>query len=99
MSFALWDARAGGNQLDQTTPLGGVQVVEGQFSVELDFGASEFDNSNRWLEIVVEGVMLSPRQPITRAPYAIQTRGIFVDENIYSKVVGDDQIKQIISKP
>lgn len=81
MIFSLWDARIGGNQLGQVTPLGGVQVVQGKFNVELDFGANVFDNSNRWLEISVDGFTLVPRTAITRSPYSIQTRGIFVNEN------------------
>ena len=81
MSFALWDSLAGGAQIGSTISLRGVQVTEGRFAVELDFGADAFDNSARWLEIMVGANTLTPRQPITRTPYAIQTRGIQVDEN------------------
>ena len=75
MEFSLWDAEVGG------TPIGGllrvVPVVDAKFKAELDFGGAAFDNSPRWLEHAVNGVPLSPRTPITRAPYAIQTRGHF----------------------
>jgi hypothetical protein len=80
MTFSLWNASAGGAQVGSSLALLDVPVSEGLFTVELDFGADAFDNSARWLEIVVEGTTLSPRQPITRAPYAIQTRGIFVSD-------------------
>ena len=65
----------------------GVSVVAGKFTVDLDFGADAFDNSNRWLEVVVEGTSLEPRNLISRVPYAIQTRGIFVDDN-YNVAIG-----------
>ena len=81
LDFALFDALSGGNQIGSPVMFNGHLVVEGLFTVELDFGASAFDNSSRWLEISVNGSELSPRQPITRSPYSIQTRGIFVDEN------------------
>ncbi len=81
MSFSLWDAIVGGSQIDSNNVFNSVLVVDGKFSVELDFGAESFDNSDRWLNIVVNGNTLSPRQPITRAPLAIQTRGVFVDQN------------------
>ena len=79
--FMLWDALAGGNQVGPPIVINDVQVFGGRFTVELDYGADAFDNSGRWLEIVVEGATLSPRQPVTRSPYSIQTRGIFVDAN------------------
>ena len=84
MDFSLWDALSAGNQIGSTNMINGVLVTDGKFSVELDFDASAFNNSDRWLEIAVEGTTLSPRNPITRAPYAIQTRGINVasDEDV-----------------
>jgi hypothetical protein len=81
LQFGLWDADAGGSQIGATQIASGVQVVDGKFTVELDFGASAFDNSGRWLEITVNGFTLAPRTPITRSPYSIQTRGIFVDDD------------------
>ena len=80
MSFSLWDALSTGNQIGSSIPINPVPVSDGKFTVQLDFGANAFDNSGRWLEIVVDGFTLSPRQAITRSPYSIQTRGIFVDE-------------------
>jgi hypothetical protein len=62
-----------------------VGVTNGLFTVPLDFGASVFDGSTRWLEIGVRGfnastnvntnayVVLSPRQMLTSVPYAIQS--------------------------
>ena len=79
VDFSLWDAPAAGNQIDVTNTFNSLPILEGQFTAELNFGASAFDNNDRWLEITVDGVPLVPRQPITRTPYAIQTRGIFVD--------------------
>ncbi len=84
MDFSLLDALSGGSQVGSTVSVNGQGVADGLFSVELDFGANAFDGSQRWLEIVVEGTTLTPRQAMTRSPYSIQTRGIFVDadENI-----------------
>jgi len=81
LAFDLWDAAAAGNQIGATVDLGAVDVVDGLFTVELDFGAGALDGSARWLEIEVDGQTLAPRQPLTRSPYAIQTRGLFVDGN------------------
>jgi len=78
MTFRLYSAVTGGSLLGVAGF--GVQVDDGVFTAELDFGANDFNNTDRWLEIIVNGTTLSPRQPITRSPYAIQTRGIFVSE-------------------
>ena len=62
-----------------------VGVTNGLFTVTLDFGASVFNGSTRSLEIGVRSfntttnvntnayVVLSPRQTLTSAPYAIQS--------------------------
>ena len=81
LDFTLFDALSGGAQVGSTIVMNGTQVTDGLLTVELDFGASAFDNTGRWLEIAVNGSTLIPRQPITRSPYSIQTRGIFVDDN------------------
>src|SRR5262249_33438333 len=47
-----------------------VTVSAGLFTVSLDFGASVFNGTARWLEISVNATVLSPRQPLTIAPFA-----------------------------
>lgn len=75
-TFELYDALIGGNQIGITESASGIVVTEGVFSVQLDFGSSAFNGSDRWLEIGVNdcagGVTtpLSPRQTITPAAYA-----------------------------
>ena len=81
MEFILWDAPAAGNLIGSMA-FGSVDVNNGRFTVELDFGPNAFDGDERWLELEVEDVILSPRQKITAAPYATfssNTRGLFVD--------------------
>jgi len=54
-------------------------VTNGAFIVTLNFGATVFDGSDRWLEIAVRNygntnayTALAPLQPITSTPYAIR---------------------------
>jgi hypothetical protein len=77
--FKLYDANSAGNKLGQDVNKPEVDVIDGYFTVELDFG-SVFDGNNRWLGIGVRpGVQsdpniyttLSPRQKITPTPYAL----------------------------
>jgi len=85
--FSLWDAASGGAQIGATVPASAVAVDDGRFTAALDFGAAAFDGDARWLEIAVDDpsntgtfTTLTPRQPLSAAPYALQTRGIFVDD-------------------
>ncbi|MEE4270135.1 MAG: hypothetical protein V2I67_00575, partial [Thermoanaerobaculales bacterium] len=85
--FSLWDAASGGAQIGATVPVNSVAVADGRFTTSLDFGAAAFDGDARWLEIAVDypsgtgsPTTLSPRQPLSATPYALQTRGIFVDD-------------------
>ena len=74
--FMLFDAASVGSQVGVTATEENLDVVEGYFTVELDFGAV-FDGTALWLEIWVRpgastGVyqQLLPRQPLTAVPYA-----------------------------
>lgn len=70
LEFRLYDQLAGGDQIGAAQTCPACPVEGGLFQVQLNFGASAFDGSSRWLEIRVEGVALSPRQRITVAPVA-----------------------------
>ena len=69
-----------GNQQGETIHVNDVDVIDGYFAVELNFGSEVFDGNNRWLQIGVrqgdvndpnEYIALSPLQQITPTPYAI----------------------------
>jgi len=86
LQFKLYDAPD-----DEGIQLGGdvnkpdVDIIDGYFTVELDFGSDVFDGNSVWLDIGVRPgdvndayTVLYPRHQITAVPYALQTRGIFV---------------------
>jgi hypothetical protein len=81
MQFSLHSAPSGaGNQVGTTITDNSVSVANGVFTVVLDFTATPFDGSARWLEIAVRKstdppgyTALGPRQPITSAPYAVKS--------------------------
>ncbi len=75
--FTLYDADAGGNTVGSVIAASNVTVVDGLFTVELDFGVLAFNGEARWLEINVRSPAgggafstLDPRQPLTATPYA-----------------------------
>ncbi len=78
LEFALFDSATGGGQVGSTVARSGVQVSNGIFSVELNFG-NQFPGTNRFLEIRVRPAgggaftTLLPRQPLTSAPYSIKS--------------------------
>ncbi|MHC4666474.1 MAG: LamG-like jellyroll fold domain-containing protein, partial [Planctomycetota bacterium] len=76
--FRLYDAVENGTQQADTIDVNDLDVVDGYFTVELDFGNEIFDGNDRWLEASVRPgdstgsfTALSPRQEITPTPYAI----------------------------
>jgi hypothetical protein len=89
LRFSLWDAASGGAQIGASQLLTGVPVVDGIFTVQLNgagqFGAGAWDGDARWLEVAVcadpacaSSTTLSPRQPVTAAPYARHAAGPWV---------------------
>jgi len=84
--FALFDAADGGLQIGATISADDVGLVNGLFTISLDFGPAAFNGDARWIKVAVRSpagaggfTTLAPRQPFTAAPYALQTRGIMVD--------------------
>jgi len=72
-------------QQGTTIDINDIDVIDGYFTVELDFGSDVFNGDARWLETTVmhadgsDPCKLRPRQEMTPVPYALQTRGIFTD--------------------
>ena len=73
--FKLYDANVGGSQVGSDVNVPDVDVIDGYFTVELDFGSSVFAGDARWLEIGVRPgaesgayITLTPRQMLTPTP-------------------------------
>jgi hypothetical protein len=74
MIFKLFDAVTNGNQIAGSIT-NNATLGNGLFSVNLDFGASAFNGSNRWLDITITNggttQTLSPRVQVLPVPYAL----------------------------
>ncbi|MDH4238507.1 MAG: tail fiber domain-containing protein [Phycisphaerae bacterium] len=100
----LYDKPAAGTQKGKTIYVNNFDVIEGHFRVKLDFGSEPniFNGDHRWLEISVrpgdgndtdDFVILSPRQEITPAPYALYTQN--TDLNNDWMVTGNDMYSMV----
>ncbi len=69
MTFRLTDAAVGGFAL-AVDSVANVSVVDGLFTVEIDFPSSQLNSSNRWMSITVDGTILSPRVRLRDTPRA-----------------------------
>jgi len=81
MQFRLFDSGSvgTGNQLGSTVTNGAVAVINGVFTVQLNFGSAAFSGADRFLELGVRPAgtgdpytIMSPRQQLTSAVYAIR---------------------------
>lgn len=95
--FRLFDDPAIGSQVGSTVVLDDVSVSNGLFTVELDFGSTVFGGGARWLEIAVRPgasggayTLLSPRQEMTPAPYALGMPNVYTDEGSNFVGIGRD---------
>ena len=76
--FKVYDSEMNGTQIGGTSSARSVEVVDGYFTVQIDFGSGVFDGDARWLEIGLRPAdttdpftTLGPRQELTPAPYAL----------------------------
>jgi hypothetical protein len=81
LRFRLYDSATGVTQVGSTVTKSSVEVSDGYFTVELDFGAV-FDGTALWLQIDVQGpgdpsyTTLDPRQALNAAPFALYALNI-----------------------
>jgi hypothetical protein len=78
--FSLWDAPTGGNDIAYFESPSDYPVVDGLFSIELDFNIPDgwiYDGTALWLQVAVDypagsgnWETLMPRQRLTTAPFA-----------------------------
>ncbi|WP_395377230.1 beta strand repeat-containing protein [Marinicella sp. W31] len=93
LTFTLFDALNNGAQVGSTIQLNDVDVQQGIFTVELDFGISPFSGDQLWLDIAIRDAAatgafagLAPRQKLTATPYALHA------EFIAAGRVGSDEV-------
>jgi len=75
-------------QVGGTIDINDLDVIDGYFTVELDFGSSAFNGDARWLEIGIKPwdseerhTLLSPRQEVTPTPYALYAQNASTDND------------------
>lgn len=80
LQFRLYDAIVGGNQIGTLVSRPNTTLINGVFSVSLDFGASAFNSPNSiFIEIAIRPngspnafTILGPRQQLTVVPFAVR---------------------------
>ncbi len=75
--FRLFNSASGNTQVGSTVTVSAVPVINGLFTVPLDFGPTQFAGDAQWLEISMRPAgsgsfeTLSPRTAVTPTPYAL----------------------------
>jgi hypothetical protein len=95
--FKLYDLATTGTQIGTTATLENVAVLNGLFTVKINFGTGAFGGGARWLEVHVRPgsetgayTALSPRQELTPAPYALALPNVYTNEGTNFVGVGRD---------
>jgi hypothetical protein len=93
--FKLFDVNVAGTQQGSRIDIDNLDVIDGYFTVELDFGNKVFKGNARWLEVAVRPwdsierhTTLFPRHQMTPAPYALYAETTSNDNDW--TVSGDD---------
>lgn len=95
LCFKVFDSRTNGNQQGPILTNAAAAVSNGLFMLTLDFG-NQFPGGDRWLEIAIrtnggnDFITLSPRQPLTPAPYAITAANVLaggIPAGVYTNAV------------
>ncbi len=76
LAFKLYDAQSGGTQQGATITANSYPVLDGVFTIDLNFAGVAFAEANRWLQVEVNGTPMGPRIEILPAPVAASTRAL-----------------------
>ena len=105
LRFRLYDSESVGRQIGSDLFRTAVQVVDGRFTTELDFGAT-FTGTARWLEISVRCptgggnyTALTPRQHVSPTPYAMMAARVANLDSISNNLVVSGTIMSTRSMP
>lgn len=91
LTFRLYDAQTGGNQIGSTFLASGVVVQNGLFTVRVDFSSTAYNGEGRWIETSIGSTTLSPRMPLTPVPYALHALSV-ADSSITSAKIPTGQV-------
>jgi len=85
VAFRLYDQETLGSQVGSAITTT-VPIIDGLFTVQLDFDAAAFTGDARWLNVQVMcpgdvGFDDLGRQPLTPAPYALALPGLWIRQN------------------
>lgn len=77
-TFTLFDGESTGNPVAAPFTIGDITVIDGIFTVDMDFGVEPYTGDQLWLQVAVRNgadtgpfTNLLPRQALTPAPFAI----------------------------
>ncbi|OGS32934.1 MAG: hypothetical protein A2218_10115 [Elusimicrobia bacterium RIFOXYA2_FULL_53_38] len=73
IEFNIYDSSTSAVPLWSTPAPMSVQFSTGVFRVTLEPTLNDWETGNLWLELVIEGTPLSPREEITSSPYAVNS--------------------------
>lgn len=76
LAFRLFTASSGGTQLGSTITANAYPVLDGVFSIDLNFTGVAFADANHWLQVEVNGTPMSSRIEVLPTPIAGSTRGL-----------------------
>ncbi|HZP67210.1 MAG TPA: hypothetical protein VFB32_12985 [Rudaea sp.] len=92
-TFTLYDSPVGGTPVPNAPQIQqSIQVINGLFTTDLDFGPAAFGGIQYWLDIQVGTTLnneapLASRQPINAAPYALAAPVVF-SANVQNPMLG-----------
>ncbi len=97
-TFRLYNAVSGGSEVWSET-FSSVDVVDGSFSAQL--GATDslidvFDGDSYWLEVIIDGETLSPRNPVESVPYALRSHK--ADDADYLQGLSADDVRAALDE-
>ena len=76
LAFKLYDAQSGGTQQGATISANTYPVLDGVFTIDLNFAGVAFADANRWLQVEVNGTPMGPRIEILPTPVAASARAL-----------------------